>query len=207
MSDLRFSRWPVDLSFPITWEFGAWGTTSGGAPYQHRGLDLGTPVGTPVYAPADGVVVSHVNDGSYGNTVCLDHRGTGLFSLFAHLKLATVTIGEVVRAGDLLGYTGNTGYTSGAHLHWQVCTNTSFPTNITYSRDPVAFYSEVDDMTRDEVLALLQELGVAGLEDPTGPEDGPRITSPKRLDEYLEEKFRAVQGARTLKQLREALRP
>ena len=86
----------------------------------HRGYDMATPVGTEVIAPAPGVVVLADPDLYYeGGTVFLDH-GHGLVSVFMHLSSVDVAEGDVVQTGDLLAKTGNTGRTTGPHLHWAV---------------------------------------------------------------------------------------
>lgn len=85
----------------------------------HRGQDFATPTGTPLLAPADGVVT--LADELYyeGNAIFLDH-GQGLVSIFMHLSAFDVEPGDVVKAGDLIGKTGNTGRSTGPHLHWAV---------------------------------------------------------------------------------------
>ena len=86
----------------------------------HRGYDMATPVGTDVTAPAPGVVILADPDLYYeGGTVFLDH-GHGLVSVFMHLSAVEVAEGDVVDTGDLLARTGNTGRTTGPHLHWAV---------------------------------------------------------------------------------------
>lgn len=86
----------------------------------HRGYDMATPVGTEVRAPAPGVVILADPDLYYeGGTVFLDH-GHGLVSVFMHLSSVDVAAGDVVDTGDLLAKTGNTGRTTGPHLHWAV---------------------------------------------------------------------------------------
>lgn len=157
MAELRFARLPVDG--PMTGGFGA---PYGG--YLHRGVDYGVPEGTPVYAPADGIVVSYFNpSGSFGTAVCLNHVGTPWYSLYAHLSSKVVNVGQMVKAGDLLGYSGNTGVSSGPHLHWQVCLSSNFPTDISQSADPLSFYHPEDDLPmrpeeRAEIDAMKAEL-------------------------------------------------
>lgn len=86
----------------------------------HRGYDIATPVGTPLIAPADGVVTLAETDLYYeGGAIFLDH-GQGLKSVFIHLSEIDVSVGDVVKTGDRLGATGNTGRTTGPHLHWAV---------------------------------------------------------------------------------------
>ncbi len=86
----------------------------------HRGYDIATPVGTEIIAPAAGTVTLGDLDLYYeGGTVFLDH-GDGLVSVFMHMSAVDVTPGQRVEAGERLGATGNTGRTTGPHLHWAV---------------------------------------------------------------------------------------
>lgn len=86
----------------------------------HGGHDFMTPVGTPIAAPAAGVVILADPDLYYeGGSVFLDH-GMGLVSIFMHMSELSVAAGDVVEAGQILGKTGNTGRTTGPHLHWSV---------------------------------------------------------------------------------------
>ncbi|MCA8900078.1 MAG: M23 family metallopeptidase [Hyphomonas sp.] len=86
----------------------------------HQGYDMAAPVGTPVVAPAAGTVILADPDLYYeGGTVFLDH-GHGLVSVFMHLSEVDVAAGDTVARGDLLAKTGNTGRTTGPHLHWAV---------------------------------------------------------------------------------------
>jgi murein DD-endopeptidase MepM/ murein hydrolase activator NlpD len=86
----------------------------------HQGYDMAAPVGTPVVAPADGTVILADPDLYYeGGAVFLDH-GHGLTSVFMHLSEVEVKPGDVVKRGVLLAKTGNTGRTTGPHLHWAV---------------------------------------------------------------------------------------
>jgi murein DD-endopeptidase MepM/ murein hydrolase activator NlpD len=86
----------------------------------HRGYDMAAPAGTPVIAPAGGTVILAEPDLYYeGGTVFLDH-GRGLTSVFMHLSEVDVTSGDTVKRGDLLAKTGNSGRTTGPHLHWAV---------------------------------------------------------------------------------------
>ena len=86
----------------------------------HRGYDIATPVGTPVVAPADGVITLADGDLYYeGGAIFLDH-GQGLVSVFMHLSDVQVEAGQRVTAGEQIALTGNTGRTTGPHLHWSV---------------------------------------------------------------------------------------
>ena len=88
----------------------------------HAGVDFPAPVGTPVYAVADGIVVRASSNPSFGNVVVLRLVGGGAVAgdhvLYAHLHAIDVAPGQTVRAGERLGRTGNTGRSSGPHLHF-----------------------------------------------------------------------------------------
>lgn len=86
----------------------------------HGGTDLRAKMGTPVYATADGVVEwSGKHNSGFGNLVKLDHN-YGFATLYGHLSKTIVAIGDYVRQGDLVGYSGNTGLSSAPHLHYEV---------------------------------------------------------------------------------------
>lgn len=100
--------------------FGSRRVLNGEARRPHNGVDVAAPEGTPVHAPADGVVVLAARDMFFtGKTVMIDH-GHGLTSVFAHMSVLTVGVGERVAKGDLVGRVGRTGRATGAHLHWGV---------------------------------------------------------------------------------------
>lgn len=139
---VMFDRMPA--AGPITGRFGEWYSSDRGR-WQHRGVDIGCPAGTPVYAPAPGRVVSFANDGSFGIGVCIRHED-GWHTLYAHLSSARVSPGNNVERGALIGYSGATGYVTGAHLHWQLCDSASFPTDIGRSRDPLAYLIPEEQM-------------------------------------------------------------
>ena len=150
-----FDTMPCDG--PITGGFSDW--YAGPPPYQHRGLDIGVPVGTPIVAPAAGVIVPMLNDGSFGQAVCIDHETEGFrYSVLAHNSELLVSIGDRVHPGQLLAKSGATGYVSGPHCHWQLCTSSQFPTDIRQSADPLRFFTEEDPMEKYR-LSLLQIAG------------------------------------------------
>jgi murein DD-endopeptidase MepM/ murein hydrolase activator NlpD len=86
---------------------------------QHNGVDLAAPRGTPVYATADGRVGMAQWFSSYGNYVQIEHGGQ-LQTRYGHLTSYTVASGDMVRKGDLIGYVGSTGRSTGPHLHYEV---------------------------------------------------------------------------------------
>ncbi len=88
----------------------------------HKGLDVAAPVGTPIYAPADGVVVFSGKKSGYGNFVMLAH-GFGIATHYAHCAELLASVGQRVKRGDQIGTVGMTGRTTGPHLHYEVTVN------------------------------------------------------------------------------------
>lgn len=85
----------------------------------HRGLDICAPIGTPVRAPADGVVRSAERDAGYGNTLTIDH-GDGIVTRYGHLSAFRARPGQRVHRGDVVALVGNTGRSTGSHVHYEV---------------------------------------------------------------------------------------
>lgn len=112
--------WQLPLDGPITARYGEQRSINGSVPSGHHGgTDIGVPEGTPVAATNSGRVVLSKQLQVRGNMVILDHGG-GLFSGYAHLKSFSVAEGQAVVAGELIGLSGNTGLSTGAHLHWEM---------------------------------------------------------------------------------------
>lgn len=119
------SVWPVNCTYitsvqgnrvhPVTGQYGT-----------HKGTDIGASYGSPVYASGAGTIIEATADssynGGYGNCVMISHGG-GLVTLYAHLSVVSVSYGQSVSAGQLIGYVGATGRVTGAHLHYEVRTN------------------------------------------------------------------------------------
>jgi murein DD-endopeptidase MepM/ murein hydrolase activator NlpD len=114
-----FTR-PIDGKFPTTSPFGTRRGYEGGpiAGY-HAGQDFGVPEGVTVTSPADGIVVLAEPLQVRGNAVIVDH-GRGIFSGYWHLSEIKVAPGQSIHAGNVLGLSGNTGLSTGAHLHWEL---------------------------------------------------------------------------------------
>ncbi len=87
---------------------------------MHAGIDLAGPVGTPIYATADGIVSdAGYNSGGYGNLVKLDH-GRGIETRYGHMSAILVRAGQRVMRGQMIGRMGSTGRSTGSHLHYEV---------------------------------------------------------------------------------------
>ncbi len=112
------SRWPV--RGPVNSDFGPrvspWADGSG---ENHSGLDIGAARGTPVVAPASGVVVFAGPQPEYGITLVIDH-GNDLKTLYGHLSRVDVEAGQKIERGQVVALTGNTGRSSGPHLHYEI---------------------------------------------------------------------------------------
>jgi hypothetical protein len=90
---------------------------------MHPGIDFSAPIGTPIYATADGVVDRlNVSFSGYGKTIEVDH-GFGYRSRYAHMNGFAVSKGQKVKLGELIGYVGNTGLSTAPHLHYEVFIN------------------------------------------------------------------------------------
>ncbi|MDR1607656.1 MAG: M23 family metallopeptidase [Deltaproteobacteria bacterium] len=106
-------------SYRLTSGFGYRKSPFGGGLGLHQGLDLSAPIGAPVYAPADGVVLSaDWSNNGYGLMVLIDH-GFGLTTRYAHLSESLVSPGETVTRGQQVAKVGNTGRSTGPHLHYE----------------------------------------------------------------------------------------
>ena len=114
------SRWPV--RGPINSDFGRRFSPWAPSAEFHGGLDIGAPVGTEVHAPAPGRVVFAGRHPEYGITVILDH-GRDTTSLYGHLSRLNVSLDQSVERGQMIALTGNTGRSSGPHLHYEIQVN------------------------------------------------------------------------------------
>jgi murein DD-endopeptidase MepM/ murein hydrolase activator NlpD len=117
-------------STPSIWPTRGWVTSDFGTrldPYSaerkmHQGLDIATPHGQPVYSPSDGTVVFTGTEGGYGKVLVVDH-GYGVKTRYGHLSEIHVRLGDRIKRGDKLASVGNTGRSTGPHLHYEVRVN------------------------------------------------------------------------------------
>ena len=120
---------------PSIWPVKGWVTSEFGvreSPFRsgvefHKGLDISTRFGKEVIALADGIVTMSIYDPQDGNFIKIDH-GRGLATGFAHLSKRVVKEGKRVKRGDIIGYVGDTGRSTGSHLHYAVFVN-NIPVN------------------------------------------------------------------------------
>lgn len=112
------SRMPVD-GVHLSSEFGMRTHPVLGGRRQHRGVDLAGPMGTPVVATADGVISKAEWFSSYGLYVSIEH-GAELQTRYGHMSRLNVAAGQHVRKGDIIGFIGSTGRSTGPHLHYEV---------------------------------------------------------------------------------------
>ncbi|WP_461210626.1 peptidoglycan DD-metalloendopeptidase family protein [Desulfocurvus sp. DL9XJH121] len=117
-------------STPSIWPTQGWVSSAFGyrtSPFTmqrefHKGLDISAPKGTPIYAPAKGKVTFAGRENGYGVTLTVDH-GTGITTRYGHLHSFAVKNGQKVTRGQLVAYVGNTGRSTGPHLHYEVRLN------------------------------------------------------------------------------------
>lgn len=117
-------------------------------PRMHSGLDFTAPVGTPIFSTGKGKVVAvEFNGGGYGNHVIIDH-GYGYQSHYAHMSRFNCKVGQEVNRGDMIGYVGNTGKSTGPHLHYEIIYNGE-------KIDPVHFfYNDLTNAQYEQMLEL-----------------------------------------------------
>jgi murein DD-endopeptidase MepM/ murein hydrolase activator NlpD len=125
----------IYASTPADWPVRGWVTSPFGSRISpitgkmqfHEGMDIAAQIGTPVFATADGVVIKAGFEASYGDMVELSH-GYGLKTIFGHNSRLNVKPGQHVKRGDIIAYVGDTGSSTGPHLHYEVRLN-SLPVN------------------------------------------------------------------------------
>jgi murein DD-endopeptidase MepM/ murein hydrolase activator NlpD len=127
--------WPVEGQ--VTASFGERIDPFNGEGAFHSGVDIGSTYGAPVIAPADGVVVFSDQLGGYGRAIKIDH-GHGISTRYGHLSGFAVTAGQAVHRGDVIGFIGSSGRSTGPHLHYEVRINDTPVNPYKYLRITVA---------------------------------------------------------------------
>ncbi|HEY2665696.1 MAG TPA: M23 family metallopeptidase [Actinomycetota bacterium] len=112
----------LPVAGPVTSPFGPRTSPTTGVQEFHEGIDIGAPQGTPIRAAASGTVTFAGQMSGYGNIVILSHAG-GLETRYAHQSAMSVTAGQTVAAGEVIGAVGATGEATGPHLHFEVRRN------------------------------------------------------------------------------------
>jgi len=133
--------WPMPGA-PISQPFGPTSLVLepplGPYPHFHTGLDLADPAGTPVQAAGDGIVVAAATGRvGYGNYIVIAH-GHGVETLYGHLDALVVAVGDSVVEGQVIGFEGSTGFSTGPHLHFEVRVNGQFVDPLVYLLPPAA---------------------------------------------------------------------
>ena len=126
--------WKVPCTYrQLSSPFGERESPTAGASSNHQGVDLAGPEGTPIYASRSGVVTTATSGRAAGNYVTINH-GDGYSSIYMHMSRYVVKKKQVVKQGELIGYMGATGITTGSHLHFGIMKNGSYvnPANYMY---------------------------------------------------------------------------
>jgi len=112
---------------------------------MHEGVDIANTVGTPIIAPADGIVTYTGPLGGFGDVVSVDH-GHKISTFYAHLQQHKVSQGQRVRRGDVIGLVGTTGRVTGPHLHYEIQVNevSVDPTKYVIDQDAVKLLGNGD---------------------------------------------------------------
>jgi len=127
--------WPVEGQ--VTGSFGERIDPFNGEGAFHSGVDIGSSFGSPIIAPADGVVTFSDLLGGYGKAIMINH-GNGISTRYGHLSGYAVTAGQAVHRGDVIGFVGESGRSTGPHLHYEVRINDTPVNPYKYLRMTVA---------------------------------------------------------------------
>lgn len=124
-------RWPLTVSGRITSYFGYRESPTAGASSYHKGIDISVPVGSSIVAVKDGTVVTSTYSSSAGKYICISHGG-GVYSYYMHCSALNVSEGTVVKKGQKIALSGNTGISTGPHLHFGLFMNGSYVNPLSY---------------------------------------------------------------------------
>ena len=142
--------WVLPLrEYTVTSKFGLRKLDAEAGARQHAGIDLAAPMGTTYYAVASGVVTRAGSYGGYGYAIEIDHGG-GITSLYGHSSALLVKVGDKVVAGQPIGKVGDTGYSFGPHLHFEIHINGQREDPIPYLKGKGADVpGKTDPLTQD----------------------------------------------------------
>lgn len=118
----------------------------------HEGMDFSAPIGTPVYATADGTVRTSSWQSAYGNMIEIDH-GYNYTTRYAHMSKLIAGVGQQVKRGDLIGLVGNTGKSTGPHLHYEVRYRGAPQNPVNY------YYYDISPEQYDEIIRMADNAG------------------------------------------------
>lgn len=140
--------WPLDGHYVLSSLTGGRIHPVTHLPNYHLGIDVPAPYGTPIKAARGGIVIVSTRHWSYGNYVVVDH-GNGDSTLYAHMSSRSVSVGQTVKQGEVLGMIGSTGSSTGNHLHFEV--------KVGYVRqDPVNYYPKMTFWVYDNYGRLVE---------------------------------------------------
>ena len=115
---------------------------------MHTGIDFAAPIGTPIYATADGKVEEvSIKYSGYGKTIVIDH-GFGYKTRYAHMHDFAIRQGQNVKRGELIGYVGNTGISTAPHLHYEVLLNGALINPVHY------FFNDLSPAEYEKIVEL-----------------------------------------------------
>ena len=123
--------WPCNGIRWITSLFGGRQSPGGIGSTNHKGVDIGTPMGTPILAAKNGTVTWASSNGGYGECIIINH-GKGNSTLYGHLSGYNVKMGDTVTQGQVIGYSGSTGNSTGPHLHFGIMENNTWVDPLNY---------------------------------------------------------------------------
>lgn len=174
---LQFLDSPLDLNWYlyISSYYGYRISPTSGEEQLHRGLDIAVPEGTEVKAAHDGTVTAAAYDASYGNYVVIEDKD-GWVTKYAHLQSITVAAGQTVAAKEVIGLSGNTGNSTGAHLHMEVMKDGAYYNPIFYVSNSQGTYDGGGEYDDETVQRLFEEaekyLGYSYVWSGSSPETG-----------------------------------
>lgn len=128
-------RWPLNVSGRISSTFGYRKQPTAGASTYHKGIDIAIPSGTNVVASAAGKVVTASYSASAGNYVMLYH-GNSIYTVYMHCSALSVSVGDMVSQGDVIAKSGNTGVSTGPHLHFAISVKGNYVNPLSYVKQP-----------------------------------------------------------------------